>query len=221
MVAPGLAGGAQAVVGGAASVAGAALSAMRAKFAIDYLKSQGLSDNAARGSVAGSIAESRLDPNAVNPTSGAFGIGQWLGDRKAALFAKFGPNPNFDQQLQFLAQELNGGDRGGAAVTGSRSSHEALFRYITKFMRPKAGPETYGDLSRGEFALSSFGAPGSAPLASPGALAAANSNTRVSIAQTTTIHVTAPDAKSAGTEVAAAQERVHGNLLRNTKSALG
>ncbi|WBF81241.1 hypothetical protein FMLHJGGC_00190 [Staphylococcus phage BSwM-KMM1] len=34
--------------------------------------------------------ESNLDPKAVNQSSGAFGIAQWMGDRKAGLdkFAK-------------------------------------------------------------------------------------------------------------------------------------
>lgn len=157
---PGAASGQASASGGAAPAASSetgSLQGRRAAFAVDYLKSRGISDAAARGAVAGSIAESRLDPNAINSSSGAFGIGQWLGPRKAALLARFGPNPTFDQQLQFLASELLGGDRGGAAVVGAATPHDALNAYVTRFMRPAAGAETAGDLNRGRQALASLG----------------------------------------------------------------
>lgn len=136
-----------------------ALQARRAQFAVDYLKSQGISDSAARGSIAGAIAESGLDPSAVNPKSGAFGIGQWLGGRKTALFAKYGANPTFDEQLRFLVAELKGGDRGGSSVTSAGSAWDAAVAYITQFMRPKQGGETQGDLVRARRALSALGVP--------------------------------------------------------------
>lgn len=115
----------------------------------EYLKSQGLTHEQARGVTAGAVAESRLNPNAVNPTSGAFGIGQWLGSRKQELFRRYGRNPTMQQQMEFLAWELKGGDHGGKHVLGAGSSQEALHAYITKFMRPAPGAETNGDLARG------------------------------------------------------------------------
>jgi hypothetical protein len=42
------------------------------------------------------IRESSLNPGAVNKTSGAYGIAQWLGSRKKSLFSKYGKNPTFD-----------------------------------------------------------------------------------------------------------------------------
>ena len=138
---------------GAAPVSGT--QADRATFAINYLKSQGVSDAAARGSIAGAIAESRLNPNAVNPKSGAYGIGQWLGSRKAALFGQYGASPTFDQQLRFLLSELKGGDRGGASVLRATTPQAALDAYVRNLMRP--GPGVGGDLLRGGAAFALVG----------------------------------------------------------------
>ena len=140
--------GAVAASGGRGSAPGP-VDGNRAAQMTEYLKSQGLTHEQARGVTAGAVAESRLDPNTVNPTSGAFGIGQWLGSRKKELFRRYGPNPTMQQQLEFLAWELKGGDHGGKHVLGAGSSQEALHAYITKFMRPAAGAETSGDLARG------------------------------------------------------------------------
>lgn len=114
-----------------------------------YLQGSGLSADQASGVAAGIYAESGLDPNAVNPSSGAYGIGQWLGARKAALFAQYGPNPSLADQLQFLVWELNGGDPGGKAVLSQQTPAATLDAYVRKFMRPAPGAETSGDLARG------------------------------------------------------------------------
>lgn len=114
---------------------------------------RGIPEIAARGAAAGVHAEAASNPNALNKSSGAMGLGQWLGPRKAELIRRYGPNPTIEQQLDFLAHELKGGDQGGAAVLGSQSDTEALHNYITKFMRPAAGAETTGDLERGMAAL--------------------------------------------------------------------
>ncbi len=61
-------------------------------------------------------------PTAVNPRSGAFGIAQWLGTRKAGIY----PNTNFDAQLSYAASELNGVEsRAGNVLRGASSPAEA------------------------------------------------------------------------------------------------
>ncbi|MCL1876660.1 phage tail tip lysozyme [Candidatus Saccharibacteria bacterium] len=51
--------------------------------------------------------ESDFNPTATEPSSGAYGLAQWLGSRKTALFAK--PNHNtLETQLNFFLEELNG-----------------------------------------------------------------------------------------------------------------
>lgn len=78
-----------------------------------FLKSKGLSDNQA-GAVMGNLyQESKLDPEAVNPSSGAFGIAQWLGGRKTGLdnFSKKQgkKSSDLDVQLDYLWKEMESG----------------------------------------------------------------------------------------------------------------
>lgn len=130
------------------------------------LVARGLPEHIARGAAAGVHAEAGSNHNALNPTSGAMGLGQWLGPRKAELIRRYGANPTLDQQLDFLAWELKGGDAGGKAVLAAKDEAGALDAYIRKFMRPAAGAETDGDLKRGRAALGlpmSEGAPGAIP----------------------------------------------------------
>lgn len=49
-----------------------------------------------------------INPGAVNSSSGAYGICQWLGSRKTKLFARYGRTRRLDQQLDFMWWELNG-----------------------------------------------------------------------------------------------------------------
>lgn len=137
-----------------------------AKSAIGYLKAQGLSDVAARGTVAALYAESGLNPTARNPKSGAYGIGQWLGKRQAELFRQYGPTPTFVQQLQFMAQELKGGKQGGGAVLAASTADQALIAHITQVERPAKGYETNRDLAAGRALLAKLGGtsgPGAIP----------------------------------------------------------
>ena len=77
------------------------------KMAMEFFQSKGLKPHQAAGLVGNLIRESSLNPNAVNSTSKAYGIAQWLGDRKKKLFSKYGNKPTFDQQLEFVWEELN------------------------------------------------------------------------------------------------------------------
>lgn len=120
---------------------------------VEGLKKRGFSEGQALGIAAGIHAESASNPNAKNPTSGAMGLGQWLGPRKDAIRKRFGDNPTLDQQLDFLADELRGGDAGGKYVLAQNDPAKVLDAYIRKFMRPAAGAETDGDIARGMAAL--------------------------------------------------------------------
>lgn len=111
-----------------------------------FLRSKGLVSNQALGITAALYAESALNPNAVNKSSGAYGISQWLGGRKRSLFKKYGPHPSLDQQLEFLWGELSGGDAGGAAVLAQRGTGTAS-AMVNKFLRPAKGHETNRDLA--------------------------------------------------------------------------
>lgn len=110
-----------------------------------FLRNKGLASNQALGITAALYAESGLDPNAVNPKSGAYGLSQWLGGRKKELFRRYGNRPNLQQQLEFLWWELNGGDPGGAAVLSQRGTGTAP-AMINRFLRPAKGYETMRDM---------------------------------------------------------------------------
>lgn len=134
---------------------------------VPTLVAAGFSLEQARGIAAGILAESGGDASALGPRlkngDRAFGIGQWLGPRKKALFAKYGPNPNAAQQLQFLISELKGGDPGGASVRSQTTADHALLSYIIDFMRPqgKNNPltnmDTLRDIARGRHYLGARG----------------------------------------------------------------
>jgi hypothetical protein len=120
---------------------------------VEFFRNKGLSEDQARGIAAGIMAESGGDHTAVNPDSGAMGLGQWLGPRKRAIVSKYGESPSKDEQLEHLWHELSGGDHGGRAVLAEEDAPSVLNSYITKFMRPAKGRETEGDIDRGRKAL--------------------------------------------------------------------
>lgn len=111
------------------------------------LKAAGLTDAQAQGVIAGVMAESGGNSRSRNPTSGAIGLAQWLGPRRAALMQKYGSNPTEDDQIKFLVAELT--QRQGAGVRSAGSSSASLAAFITQFERPAPGAETIGDLRRG------------------------------------------------------------------------
>jgi len=91
--------------------------------------------------------ESGLNPNNRNPYSGAYGIAQWLGDRRNKFQQLFGHSmygSSRDEQLQFLDWELRGGDRQASTIynflkRGDISAGEAAFEFRNKFERPEPG----------------------------------------------------------------------------------
>lgn len=81
----------------------------------NFFKSKGFSDSIVAGIMGNLRLESNLNPNALNKSSGAFGIAQWLGGRKTGLqnYAKsIGSSVNdLTTQLNFLWKELNGSEK--------------------------------------------------------------------------------------------------------------
>ena len=74
---------------------------------LNFFTNKGLSVNQARGILGNLMQESRGNHQAVNRTSGATGIAQWLGSRKQKLYQRFGKNPSLQDQLNFIWEELN------------------------------------------------------------------------------------------------------------------
>lgn len=96
------------------------------KKALNYFMGKGLQYHQAAGLVGNLIRESNLDPTAKNKHSGAIGLAQWLGSRKKKLINKYGNNPTFDQQLDFVWEELNSDYKKGLSyLLSSKNVEEA------------------------------------------------------------------------------------------------
>ena len=106
---------------------------------VDFWKSKGAPAHVAEGIADGYNLESGLKPGAVNKTSGATGISQDLGSRKAMLFS----NPNWENpyvQLEHDWNDLNGGDakatRHRDDILGAKTKTEAKEAWESYFERP-------------------------------------------------------------------------------------
>lgn len=109
------------------------------KIAYNFFVEKGLQPHQAAGIVGNLIGESKLNPSAVNPTSKAFGIAQWLGNRKKKLFAKYGDKPTIDQQLEFVWEELNTSEKKAFdKLLQTQSVEEATNSFMKHFERPSA-----------------------------------------------------------------------------------
>jgi murein DD-endopeptidase MepM/ murein hydrolase activator NlpD len=104
--------------------------------ALRYLTRKGLTPAQAAGVVGSLMQESGLRTKAKNPSSGALGIGQWLGGRKTNLLNS-GKSGDLQGQLDFLWSELQGPER--AALTRLRGAHtvpDAASAFTWGFERP-------------------------------------------------------------------------------------
>lgn len=114
----------------------------RGKQAVSYFMSKGLPREAAAGLVANLIEESKLNPTAVNQTSKAYGIAQWLGDRKKRLFSKYGMNPSFENQLEYVWHELNNSHKKGLKHIMSSTTPADSARNTLGYYEFSAGPQS-------------------------------------------------------------------------------
>lgn len=110
------------------------------------LKGVGMTDDQIAGSLGGlSMETAGFDPNTVNPKSGAFGIGQWLGDRLQNLkqYAAYNNKPinDFGTQLDFLESELRWGQKGSLqAILNAKTRPDVVNAWTDKFEVSDATP---------------------------------------------------------------------------------
>lgn len=105
-----------------------------------FLRSKGFTAMQAAGIIGSLQGESgaSLSPTARNPSSGATGIAQWLGDRLTALRRRRNPE-SLNTQLQHLWSELQGPEsRALQAVRGAGSINEVSDAWTRVFERPGA-----------------------------------------------------------------------------------
>lgn len=128
----------------------------KSKYAVNKLMGFGWSKEQASGMVGSLMQESRLDENAVNPSSGAYGIAQWLSKDRIAAFQKWAgkslKNSRFDEQLSFMNYELTQGKEksAGNAIKSARTEEEAAVMHSKLYERP--GESEANDSMRKAFA---------------------------------------------------------------------
>ena len=107
-------------------------------YIIQYFINKGLTANQARGIYGNIMQESGGNLNIVSQDGyNSYGIAQWTGPRKVALFNKYGTSPTLQQQLDFIWEELNTTHR--SALSGLRNSNtieESTKVFMDKFERP-------------------------------------------------------------------------------------
>lgn len=103
---------------------------------INFFTNKGLSINQARGILGNLMQESKGNPYAVNRTSGATGIAQWLGSRKQKLISRYGRNPSVQDQLNFIWEELNTTEnKAMRALLNTNTVSEATRAFANHFER--------------------------------------------------------------------------------------
>ena len=103
---------------------------------INFFTNKGLSINQARGILGNLMQESKGTPYAVNRTSGATGIAQWLGSRKQKLISRYGRNPSVQDQLNFIWEELNTTEnKAMRALLNTNTVSEATRAFANHFER--------------------------------------------------------------------------------------
>jgi hypothetical protein len=134
--------------------------------AMQFLLGKGLTRQQAAGVVGSLMQESGLRPGAKNPSSGALGIGQWLGGRKTNLLARgaTGLRP----QLDFLWSELQGPENAALKrLKGAHSVADAVNAFTWGFERPgraEANIPNRVNQARAALGLGTGGGGGSTPV---------------------------------------------------------
>lgn len=181
----------------------------RGRYIADKLIQMGWTPEQAAG-IAGSILqESGGNPNAVNPTSGAQGIAQWLGSRKRDFETYAGHSlseSTLDEQIAFMNYELTRGKEqaAGRAIRATSTPQEAAVQHSLKYER--AGMDEMNNARR--IALGEAVAKGQAQLAAAASNPMNSTNSNVisnnvrggnrtyQFTGDTTIHTQATDAKT-------------------------
>lgn len=178
----------------------------RQSYLASRLKAAGYTDAQAAGIIGSLMQESQLDPNAVNKTSGATGIAQWLGPRAKAFSSQFGHSlkeSTFGEQVDFMLQELKTTEKvADKRIRMAKTASQAAEIHAREFERPGAAEaniarrqeyanSVLGQVNAASIAGQSIGARSLAPSAA-GTLS--TSSSEVNVNGPISIHTQATDA---------------------------
>jgi len=105
-----------------------------------FFTGKGLTDAQTAGILANVAAESGFDPAAVGDGGTSYGLFQYHAGRRSGLFAKYGPRPTLDQQLDYAWDELNGPERTVLDRLRQVRTPDQSGAVFTGFERPANGP---------------------------------------------------------------------------------
>ena len=178
----------------------------RQNYLAGRLKAAGYTDAQAAGIIGSLMQESQLDPNAVNKTSGATGIAQWLGPRAKAFSSQFGHSlkeSTFGEQVDFMLQELKTTEKvADKRIRMAKTASQAAEIHAREFERPGAAEaniarrqeyanSVLGQVNAASIAGQSIGARGLAPSAGG---SSSTSTSEVNVNGPINIHTQATDA---------------------------
>lgn len=207
----------------------------QSKYAVKKLMEMGWTQPQAAGMVGSLMQESRLDPAAVNPNSGAYGAAQWLSKDRVENFEKWAKRPlqgsTLDQQLGFMNYEMTSGTEkpAGDAIRKASTATEAAELHRKLYERP--GETEANDKMRQAFARqiensiqqSNASAAASIPAGSPSSIANRFDNSKTSTATSETtinggvnIITQATDPKGIAKEIKPAIEKYNSSMNANT-----
>ncbi|WP_157653235.1 phage tail tip lysozyme [Burkholderia ubonensis] len=151
-------------VGKARAAANSGSLADRQQYLLGRLKEAGYTDAQAAGIVGSLRQESQLDPNAVNKSSGAAGIAQWLGPRARQFEKQFGHSlaqSTFGEQVDFMLWELKNTEKqADQRIRLARSPEFAAEVHSREYERPGAAEANIA--RRQQYAREVFGGLGQA-----------------------------------------------------------
>lgn len=128
---------------------------------VSRFRAYGVPDVVAAGIIGNIDAESSFNPGAVNPTSGARGLIQWLSKDRLANAKNNGFDLNkVDDQIAFIIWELNNSEsRAKRELMKAKTPEEAANIFGKLYVRPESMPD--GDIIHGnrrrKTALTAFG----------------------------------------------------------------
>jgi len=135
------------------------ISQNRNKQIMDFFIKKGYSKEQAAGMIGSLQQESQLNPQAINKSSGAFGVAQWLGSRKQGLFEyakQVGKDPtDLQTQLEYHEMEMKTTEKAAArAISSAGTPEEVAQLHRRLFERP--GEHEANDSARIQYAQAAY-----------------------------------------------------------------
>jgi hypothetical protein len=189
---------------------------------VDKLIAMGWTPEQAAGIAASFMQESGLDPAARNSTSGAYGIGQWLGSRVGDFKAFIGRDlagSSLDDQLKFFQHEVTNGKekRAGDLLRVAQTAEEAARIHSEAYERPGSAEANVARRQRLAAQLAAGGraanvaAVGAIPTGAPAAAPVIGGTTSTSTTEVKidniTVNTKATDAQGIATSIRPAIEK--------------